>query len=336
MFKRKKQKRKNKYRAGVGKKVSNKRISYGKKRVREKTVRRKVKKTASFNWAKLGVVFLIICFLIFVGWVLLMSSVMKITEVEVEGYNNQSEILNKTNKLKQEKIFNKLSRDNLILFSKNKLQQQIQQDNLVIKNVTIKKQFPNKLIINIVPRKKIVLWHFQDKCQLRDLEGVLIKNIDCRIENTEDLNRQCQDKKVTAGLPCLPISINGNLQENNLKDIQKSSQIGWQILDFLKQTTYFNENISFRVPDVGWAEIYVDNPQYGKLLFSTTDNLEQQLQSLKLLLEKKLSLSQLQQMDYIDLRLENKIIYKLKEDSSTSTEENFSEIKKIKNNTISN
>ena len=324
MFKRKKQKRKNKYRAGTGEKVSSKKIVYGKKKTREKTARRKVKKRTSFNWAKLGVVFLIICFLIFVGWVLLMSPVMKITEVEVEGYNNQTEVLNRINKLKEEKFFNKFSRDNLILFSKNKLKQQIQQDNLVIKNVTVKKQFPNKLIINIIPRKKIVLWHFQDKCQLRDLEGVLIKNIDCRIENTEDLNRQCQDKKVTAGLPCLPMSIDGNLQENDPKDIQRSSQIGWQILDFLKRTIYFNENISFRVPDVGWAEIYVDNPQYGKLLFSTTDNLEQQLQSLKLLLEKKLSLSQLQQMDYIDLRLENKIIYKLKNSIKIKDEENKS------------
>ncbi len=311
MFKTKNNKRK--YRTERrARKINSKRIRKIKKK-KPSPQRQKIKKP--INWKKVGVVFLAICFLVLVGWVLFFSPALQINNIKVDGSDNQKQIINEVDKIKQSFLFNKLSKNNLILFSKAQLIKDITKDNIKIKKVEVVKEFPGTLIIKITKREKLFLWRFPSGCQLYDEDGVKIKSTDCAGGEDNKLTAICQDNDLTKGLECLSIKTDDDVNNFDKKNIKEKSQLAGKIFNFLKQTTYFNSSILISIPSAVTGEINVKNSQYGSLLFDVNNNIDKQLKTLKAFLEQKISLNELQQMDYIDLRIKNKLIYKFKESS---------------------
>ncbi len=307
-------------------KISSKRVV---KIKRKKPTSRRQKIKKPINWKKVGVVFLAICFLILVCWVLFFSLALEIKNVEVAGFGDKQRIINEANEIKQGFILGKLSKNNLILFSKKQFINKILEDDIRIKKVEVVKKFPDTLVVKIVEREKLFLWHFSDGCWFYDEDGMEVKSVDCIIDKNK-LARVCRNDKLTGGLNCLVVwtDINRKDFDNNL--IKEKSQFVEHIFNFLKQTTYFNSSILISIPSVVTGEIKVKNSQHGDLLFDANNDIDKQLKTLKAFLEQKISLSELQQMDYIDLRIKNKLIYKFKE-SSESNEDKNEEQEKNKN-----
>ncbi len=275
--------------------------------------RQKIKKP--INWKKVGVVFLAICFLLLVIWVLLFSSALKIKNIKVDGLDNQKRVISEVSKAKQSFLFNKLPRDNLILFPRTQLIKDITSDSIEIKKVEVVKEFPDTLIIKIIKREKLFLWRFPSGCQLYDKDGTKIKSIDCASDEGNKLTAICQDDDLTKGLECLSIKSDDDISNFDTNIIKEKSQLVEKIFNFLKQTTYFNSSILMTVPSIVTGEINVKNTQYGNLLFDNSNDIDRQFKTLKAFLEQKISLNELKQIDYIDLRIKNKLIYKFKENS---------------------
>ncbi len=301
-------------------KISSKRVVKIKKK-KSTSQRQKIKKP--INWKKIGVVFLIMCFLTLVFWVLFFSSALKIKNVEVVGFDDKQRILTKIDKVRQGFILGKASKNNLILFPKTQVIENINKDDIRIKKIKITKKFPDTLIVKITKRTKLFLWRFSDGCLLYDEDGTVIQPISCiNSDSGNELIDICKNGKLTKGLNCLPVWTDSGKNDFNSETVKRKSKFVEQIFNSLKQTTYFNSSILISIPSVVTGEIKVKNSQYGDLLFDTNNDINKQLKTLKAFLEQKVSLNELRQMDYIDLRIKNKLIYKFKENSESNKDKN--------------
>jgi hypothetical protein len=281
---------------------------------RKKTTRQRKKQSKNINWKKVGVIFLIFCFSIFTVWVLLFSKAMKINEVDITGYDEKKEELMQTvRESEKNTLFGQEINSNLILFSSRNFTKNIQEKYQVVKKVEIQKSFPNKLIINITKRQRISLWRQAKNCQLLDEESNVIEEFDCSNEGKELLNI-CKKKEEALELNCQVFIKTGEWKESAEKAVvEESSRIVQQILNEVKTTFYFDNGLIVIVPNAEFNEIRIKSENHGELWFSTDQDLAKQLKKLRTFLERKVNANDLKSMLYIDLRLEDKIIYRFKE-----------------------
>ena len=313
MFKRKKQKK------SAGKirraRVKNIRKSQLRKESKKKCFpRNKKKRLREINWKKVGVMFLIACFLLFVIWVIVFSRAMKIKDVKIEGYNNKNEeILALVKDLESGKILNQKIKDNLILFPSKELVKNIQKKYPVIEKVDVQKVFPNQLVIKIKKREQIFLWEENKHCKVIDEAGMLVEEFDCN-NDKNNLLKICDDKEAQLKLTCqVFMSAGKHKTPIETEDRQRIIQTGNQIIEALKTTFYFDNSLVIIVPELSSREIRVGSSSFGEVWFVMDKNLDKQLEKFRAFLEKKINFNDLQNILYIDLRLNNKIIYKFKE-----------------------
>lgn len=317
MFKKKDKNKKNKYRNNN----QSAKASRVKRHAKKKIVNKQRKVQKRINWKKKIVLFLIGCFLFFVGWVLFFSEVLVIKNVEVRGYKiGNDRVKEVVNDFKNEKFLNKISKNNLILFPANRFKKTIREQNIVIKNVNCKKIFPDKIVVDIQERKQLFLWKFGNKCQLRDGDSEFIKNINCG-EGKRYLKDKCEKIKKQTKLNCLVFRDIDGTDIDNVEDISKFSRGAKNILEGLKKTLYLNEDILLKTESFIGGELLVESDKYGELKFDVNGDIKKQVEILKLFLEQKINLSDLHKLKYIDLTLENKLIYKFKQNNIEDEEE---------------
>jgi len=313
MFKRKKQKN------NAGKirraRVKNARKAQSKKVQSKKRPSRTRKKPArKINWKKMGVLLLMLCFMAFSIWVLLFSKVMKIKDVQITGYDEKkTELLEQVEELKKRELLNQRVDDNLALFPSRRLIKNVKEKYSVVKNIKVQKIFPDKLSINIEKRQRMFLWRQSDGCQLLDEEGALIEGFGCG-DNAKELLKICNDRRELLGLEC-QVFIEDGVNEDIISEelVQEITKAGQQILGEIKTTFYFDNELVMIVPTPVSKELKVRSATHGEIWFSTDKNLKKQLEKFRALLEKKINADDLSNMQYIDLRLSDKIIYRFKE-----------------------
>ncbi len=281
---------------------------------RKKTTRQRKKQPKNINWKKVGVIFLIFCFSIFTVWVLLFSKAMKINEVGITGYDEgKEELMQIVIEFEKSTLFGQEINSNLILFSSKRFIKNIQEKYQVVKKIEIQKSFPNKLIINITKRQRVSLWRQANNCQLLDEESNVIEEFDCSNEGKELLNI-CKKKEEALELNCQVFIKTGEWKESAEKvAVEESLKIWQQIVNEIKTTFYFDNDLIVTVPDTASKEIRIKSKSHGEIWFSTDQNLEKQLKKLRTFLERKVNANDLESMLYIDLRLDDKIIYRFKE-----------------------
>jgi cell division septal protein FtsQ len=320
MFKKKKQKnnagkirraRVKNARKGQVKKAQSKKRST---RKRKKLAGRRGSQPKKINWKKLGVLLLMLCFVIFSGWVLFFSKVMQINEVKIIGYDEKrAELLEQVEELKKKKLLNQKVDNNLALFPSRKLAKSIKEKYSIVRRVEVQKIFPDKLVVNITKRQQTFLWRHLESCQLLDEEGDVVEEFSCS-RNEKELLKICDNKKEILGLDCQVFIREDNGRDDaNDKAMQAIIKAGQQILEEIRTTFYFDNELIIIVPNPASKEIKVKSEIHGEIWFATDRDLKRQLEKFRALLEKKINSSDLENMLYIDLRLNDKIIYRLKE-----------------------
>jgi hypothetical protein len=303
-----KQKKKKKFRRSGRQELKKNRIRRKGRKIQKKSSSKKQGK--NINWKKRAVEFLFICFVGLVVWVLFFSGVLRIKNVEVRGYDKEV-VVAEVQKIKEKKILNKISRDNLILFPRKNLKNAIQQRDLVVREVSCRKKFPDALLIAVEKRKQLFFWKFNDnEYQLRDEGGDFIKKF-TTTENI-DLQAECLQLTEKTGLPCFVFADKNENDKEDETKIKDFSEFAKNILKELKKTVYFSDRNTLGTNAFISREITVFNPKYGQLKFSLSGDLDKQMEVLKLFLEQKIDMADLHKLEYVDLTLDNKLIYKFK------------------------
>lgn len=245
----------------------------------------------------------------------LFSSFYNITDIQVAGNKIAStdDILDVTNSYLNQNRLLILKNRNIFLFGKNGLNNKINEV-IILDDLVINKILPNTLKLTLVEKDAAVKWVSAGKEYLIDSNGQIIKKY-YKLE-TPEIFAMTGDS-TTAAAPIIEDKftklVNLSNQTVNLGDqVLSMDNMAFikQLLDKLSQNGYQIREID--MPNAFPQYLSVVMVKDWQIHFSLKDTLEAQLSRLNLLVDQKINKTNLDSLDYIDLRLGESIYYKFK------------------------
>jgi cell division septal protein FtsQ len=289
------------------------RIKKKQKKVKKQKIKRgkKAKKNEKFSWKRFSFKLAVLIFFGILIYVLIYSSVVNVNEIEIENLE-----INKAQNLKQEiqktlegTNWLKINRQNFFFLSKSNLEEFILDNFLTIESVKINKIFPNKLIIEVEEYDIIPIF-----CVEKKNEHCLILNNEGKAIQEANFN----DEKLKANQTILIIDENSNDKEV----IQINQEILTQekidnIIFLGKELTYVLDTKikqPYFIPARGADEAKFITDDGWYILVDITQEPNITLKTLKLFFDKVFFANKKSDLEYIDIRLKDKIFYKAKND----------------------
>lgn len=232
----------------------------------------------------LGILGTIFYFLIF-------SSIFQIKEIKISG--NQSiatNFLKETIEPTIEKKFLFFSSRSIFLVNLKEINKVFSEKFPKLASVNLKRDFPDVLILEVKEREAVGVWCQKENCFLIDQEGVIFEK---GLSETK-LIIQSQEKEGESSLGEMVMEKN-HLQ--SILEIQRKLAENFQI----KIGEFFilpKGKLTARTTE-GW-QIY----------FDISGDIAKQILNLSLVLEKKISAEKRKNLEYIDLRFDNRVYYK--------------------------
>jgi cell division protein FtsQ len=237
--------------------------------------------------------FFLLSFVIILFYLLFYSSLFVIKNINIIGNQRIEDYLIEDlvwQISQEEKIFN-IKGDNLWLFSKNKLKDEMYL-RLDLANITIKKRLFNKLIINVSEREAVFILKNENNYQFRDITACPINSLevsDYDLNNNPILEKDHISESEFNG--CL------NLYDNYINDLIK--------LNDLVNSSY-NFSISKFVLNSERYNLTVILDEGPRVYFSRREDFRKQLEKLRLICQEHELESQLTSINYIDVRYGDK------------------------------
>ena len=253
-----------------------------------------------------GVVALWLLFLGTSVYVGLFSPYMTLHAPEISGLHtiNAETFQERVDQELAQKYLGFLARNRFLLVRPEKLSSVLQDEFPLIRTIDVTRTFPNVLAISVSERESILLWCSGDTCSHIREDGS-VRSVTAAYEREENRARTIflRDE---SGRPLLsdeagfgeefarfPVSVKKELQGRFSIETEDEMRLVSRFADELRVKT-----------NAGW-QIY----------FGTRIPLETSLEALRLLFEKELPEGRRGDLEYIDLRTENRVFYRYKEGS---------------------
>ncbi|RJQ14050.1 FtsQ-type POTRA domain-containing protein [Candidatus Parcubacteria bacterium] len=236
-------------------------------------------------------IFLLLAF--FVGYIALFSDWFNISNIVLSGHEQlgTEDLLSAINNYLDKKVLLFVSGKNSIFFSEEKLADFITKSFPVISNVSVKKEFPDKISVVFKERRPVLLVcsNAQNKCFYSDAEGVIY-----------------QDAPYSQGSLVVPVNVSQDLHEG-LSLFSKNLVTG--VISFRDS---INERLNAQVQRVEFGESLVFKTYEGWEVRVDKDlDFNQRFEDLDLLLKTQVKENR-SKLDYIDLTIPKRAYYKLK------------------------
>jgi hypothetical protein len=171
----------------------------------------------------------------------------------------------------------------------------------------VKRKFPNRLVITIFERKIVAIWCKAENCWWVDETGTIFK----KLENQTALTAAQQANTIFLRDTSQTATVRGKKEgEEALPGVVVV--FCHQLFLRTKDKTGIELEREFQVPFSVAEEARATTKRGWRVYFSVAEPVEKELEILKEVLEKGISPTEQQQLEYIDLRLKGKIIYKTK------------------------
>lgn len=254
-------------------------------------------------WARFLFYVLLMAFMGVCVFVLFFSAYMQLEKTTVTGNQEiaAEEIVTVANQYLAGKYLGIFPHNNFLLISRQGLERNILDAFKKIRVVSVSKKFPNELNIQIEERKSLLVWCGGDKCYLIDDKGYAYQEADFASRE---------------------------IQENHLLKISQSDgkqiELGKQVMDedMVKYYTEVREAFARKAGIALGEEVQINSrlaedgvikAQQGfDVLVNFSIPAERSAELMKIFLEKQYKGQDLNNLAYVDLRVENKIFYKLK------------------------
>lgn len=254
-------------------------------------------------WRKKIALFFLLATILGWVWFLFYSPYFKIKKVEIFGLERieKSKIKAIVDSQISGQRFLIFQQSNIFIFDKKSLSENINAK-YFLNSLTIKKDLPSTLIIQIKEKTSKLIWATNNKNYYLDLSGTVISEVSSvSTVGTEELPMEVK----STGLPTIYDESNREaaIGEKVLSEEQvlavvelslKISQFADVEIDSYKLT---NEKELRAVAKEGWYILFTDS------------NIENQLKKLDLILKEKIK-DQRKNLEYIDLRFEDRVYYK--------------------------
>lgn len=236
-------------------------------------------------------------------WFLFYSPYFKIEKIEISGLEriNKSELKTIVNNQIFGRRFLIFQQNNIFIFDEKSLSKNINAK-YFLNSLTIKKDLPSTLIIQIKEKNSKLILVTNNKIYYLDLSGTVISEI------SPASNAETEE---------LPLEIKSNSLPTIYDESNKEVAIGEKVLSeeqvlavvelSLKISQFADVEIDF-YKLINKKELRAVSKEGWYILF-TDSNIENQLKKLNLILKEKIK-DQRKNLEYIDLRFEDRVYYK--------------------------
>ncbi len=243
------------------------------------------------------------------------SDFYNITNIEIYGNQiiSSEDLLDITNNFLGHNRLLIFKNRNIFLFNRKALKNKISEV-VLLDNIKIEKILPNTIRITIKEKNAALKWLTDSQEYLVDTQGQIIKRY---------------YKSITPKIFQLSDGLDDKKEQNDdgflkIKDLTSEQvSLGNYVLnpeniDFVfKMVPKLNEKDYLKVTNIAVPNKF---PQFliiglesgGQIYFNLSEIIESQLERLNLIIEKKIGKSNLNKLDYIDLRLGENVYYKMK------------------------
>ncbi len=257
-----------------------------------------------------------------VFFVFFFSSFLKITDISIEGTEqiNPLAVKNAINRNFAEKHLLIFSKNNFIFVRSESLEEDLEREFPKIKIVDVKKTFPDSVRVFVTERSAVFVWCRGNSAP--EIEGESGRG-DCLLVDEDGYGYAAADFN------------SPEIKENNLVEIYDGGRsenisgdrvIPKEFLRFAAEIGKILEsNLQIKIknryftPSRFSEEIKIQTEEGWWLYFSTQFSPDSAVKTLKLFLEKETGVNRAE-IEYIDLRMENKIYYKIKKDGQPDDE----------------
>lgn len=236
-----------------------------------------------------------------VGYLLLFSSSTRITNIQIEGANvvSHEDIERIVREEMAQSVIGLLSKSASVLFPTNNVLISLQAAFPRLDTISVHKVFPNDLFIGVTEREVDGIWciSLTDRnCSFFDNQGVIFEQAPSSTRGF--LLFQVDDNRAYTEVPMLGATV---LDESLL-----------EFLTFLRDGITFRKLAALRYYIMNEKEVRVNFKGGWEAIFSTEQNPIYQVEVLDRVLTKEIE-DDLPLLDYVDLRVKNKVFYSFRE-----------------------
>lgn len=227
------------------------------------------------------------------------------------------------------RYFKLISKKNFVFLNTGKLETKLRNDFRKIKKISIEKKFPDKLIIEIQERNLILSLCSRGECYFVDERGYAYEkmNLSSVVNREETIELIDESGK--------------EVRENEYVLLPTYIEFIISIADDLRNGTDIEILKEYRTRSRISEELIVQTQKGWDIYLSAKVPIEKSIQTLKTLFNRHLMLRDLNELEYIDLRSENKVFYRMKggvieEEEELKKEEGLKKEEKLKNESEEN
>jgi cell division septal protein FtsQ len=236
---------------------------------------------------------------------------LKIDNIEVTGLEtlDKEEVRSYVNEGLKGNYLEFIPKNNILFINKKVFKNKIKSEFKKIESITVKKVFPSKVVLDIEERDLMLMLCSKGECFFVDKLGNAYARVDFDSEEVR------QNKLV-------------KLIDESGKDVH----IGRRVLreDFLRYISSLAQEIErvshieitkdYRSRSLISEEVIVQTTKGWDIYLSSAFPAEKSARILKTFLNKQISLREASELEYVDLRSENKVFYRMKGDGAVEEE----------------
>ncbi len=243
-------------------------------------------------------------FLATVAYALFFSDFLNITDLEISGLEklNEAPVREAINERLEEKYLNLIGKNNLILLQKSEIRRMLLTDFKRIEAVQIEEVFPNKLVVAIKERNLTMLLCSSGKCYVLNERGE-----EYPADNFSPEELEAENLVTLDDLSGSQIDTENNPLESSFQDF--ILKLGDRVFG----DTGIVLGKHYETPSRMSGDLKVETQDGWQINFSQDIGLEKELLMLKTVLTNKIPKDQQKNLEYIDLRIANKVFYKFKD-----------------------
>lgn len=267
------------------------------------------KKKSSGKWLfRLVVVF----FVVTLAYALFFSDLLAVTDVKISGLNklDETSIRDSVDEKLNGKYLGFIRKNNLILALKSEIQEILLANFKRIEAVRIEKVFPNRLIVVIKERNLTMLLCSSGKCYVLNERGEAYPADNFNPEELEAENLVTLDDSGGS-----QVNTENNPLESSFQDF--ILKLGDRVLS----DTEIVLKKHYETPSRMSGDLKAETEEGWRINFSQDIGLEKELLMLKTVLINKIPKDQQKDLEYVDLRIANKVFYKFKDGAEQAQEQ---------------
>ncbi len=277
-----------------------------KKRKHWAEAKKKKSKFSKIAYAKIVYSLLAIVFVGVTIYSFVFSSFLEVEKISIVGLKKISldEVQQEVDNLKDGKYLELIPKNNFLFLRSGKIKQKLKDKFKRIDEIEVEKKFPNQIKIKITERNTILVLCAEGNCYFVDKNGNAYAKADF---NSAEVKQNNLIKLI---------------DESNEKIKEGENIFSEKFVKFITNvSSKFKENLNidlldeYRTKSCVAEEIIVQTSRGWDIYLSTRFPIEKSIQMLKILFNRQLTLKEINNLEYVDLRSENKIFYRMKGDA---------------------